>query len=128
MALADECVAKALEIGVEDFQTARVVGEEAVLAANHVERRPLFRTRLRDQQRARWEVERCESDLPDGFRAARSPTEPPGDHQMKNEEEVILEREDDPLAETAKLDNPLPLRGADRHIDRAQEEWTREPH
>jgi hypothetical protein len=47
---------------------------------------------------------------------------------MKNEKEISLEREDDPLAEAAKLDNPLPLRGADRHIDRAKEEWAREPH
>ena len=47
---------------------------------------------------------------------------------MKNEKEIILEREDDPLAEAAKLDNPLPLRGADRHIDRAEEEGAREPY
>jgi len=47
---------------------------------------------------------------------------------MENEKEIILEREHDPLAEAAKLDNPLPLRGADRHIDRAEEEWAREPH
>ena len=47
---------------------------------------------------------------------------------MKNEKEIIVEREDDLLAEAAKLDNPLPFRGADRHIDRAEEEWAREPH
>lgn len=47
---------------------------------------------------------------------------------MKNEKEIILEREDDPLAEVSKLDNPLPLRGADRYIDRAEEEWAREPY
>ena len=28
----------------------------------------------------------------------------------------------------AKLDNPLPFRGPDRHIDRAEEEGAREPH
>src|SRR5215472_8024753 len=47
---------------------------------------------------------------------------------MKNEKEIILEREDDPLAETANLDDSLPPRGADRHIDGAEEEWAREPH
>jgi hypothetical protein len=47
---------------------------------------------------------------------------------MKNEKEISLEREDDPLAETANLDDPLPLRGADRHIDGAEEKWAREPH
>src|SRR6516164_3565330 len=46
----------------------------------------------------------------------------------ENEKEIILEHEDDPLAKAAQLDNALPLRGADRHIDRAQEEWAREPH
>ena len=71
------------------------------------------------------ELERRESDLPDGFRTARSPAKPPGDHQMKNEKEIILKREDGPLAKAAKLDNPLPLHGADRHIDRAEEECNR---
>ena len=47
---------------------------------------------------------------------------------MKNEKEIILEREDDPLAEAAKLDDPLPLRGADRYIDRPEKEGAREPH
>jgi hypothetical protein len=47
---------------------------------------------------------------------------------MKNEKEISLECEDDPLAEAAKLDDPLSLRGADRHIDRAKEERAREPH
>ena len=47
---------------------------------------------------------------------------------MKNEKEIILEREDDPLAEAAKLDDPLSLRGGDRHIDRAEEEGAREAH
>jgi hypothetical protein len=47
---------------------------------------------------------------------------------MKNEKEIILERENDPLAEAAKLDDPLSPRGADRHIDGAEEEWAREPH
>src|SRR6516164_3543712 len=128
MALADQRVAKAPEIGVENFQTARIVGAEAILTANDMERRPLLRARLGDEQRPIWEVERRESDLPDGFHATRSPAKAPGDHQMKNEKEIILEREDDPLAEAAKLDNPLPFRGADRHIDRAEEEGAREPH
>jgi hypothetical protein len=47
---------------------------------------------------------------------------------MKDEKEIIFERKYDPLAEAAKLDNPLPLRGADGHIDRAEEEWAREPY
>jgi hypothetical protein len=47
---------------------------------------------------------------------------------MKNEKEIILEREDDPLAEAAKLENSLSLRGTDRHIDRAEEKWAREAH
>ena len=47
---------------------------------------------------------------------------------MKNEKEISLEREDDPLAEAANLDDPLSPCGADRHIDGAEEEWAREPH
>src|SRR5262249_8130803 len=50
------------------------------------------------------------------------------DHQMQHEKKVVLECHDDPLAEAAKLDHPLPLRGGDRHIDRAEEERALEPH
>ena len=50
MALADERVAKALEISVKNLQTARIVGAEGVIAANDVERRPLLRTRLGGEQ------------------------------------------------------------------------------
>jgi hypothetical protein len=31
---------------------------------------------------------------------------------MKDEKEIVFEGKDDPLPEAAKLDNPLPLRGA----------------
>ena len=112
MALADERVAKALEVGVENFKTSRIVGAEAVLAANDVERRPLLRARLGDEQCPLGKVERRQSDLPDGLRAARSSPKPPCDHQMKDEKEIVFEGKDDPLPEAAKLDNPLPLRGA----------------
>ena len=47
---------------------------------------------------------------------------------MKDEKEIVFERKDDPLAEAAQPDDPLPPRGADRHIDGAEEEWAREPH
>jgi hypothetical protein len=47
---------------------------------------------------------------------------------MKDEKEIVFQGKDDPLPEAAKLDNPLPLRGADGNIDRAEEEWAREPY
>ena len=102
-------------------------GLRATPVSGHPPARPVSRL-AGDEQCALRELERRESDLPNGFRTARSPAKPPGDHQMKNEKEIILKREDDPLAKAAKLDNPLPLRGADRHIERAEEEWAREPH
>src|SRR6516162_10645103 len=102
-------------------------GLRATPVSGHPPARPVSRL-AGDEQCALRELERRESDLPNGFRTARSPAKPPGDHQMKNEKEIILKREDDPLAKAAKLDNPLPLCGADRHIDRAKEEWAREPH
>src|SRR6516165_8597978 len=93
MALADERVAETLEIGVKNFQTARIVGAEGVIAVNDMERRSLLRTRLGDEQCALRELERRESDLPNGFRTARSPAKPASDHQMKNEKAIILKRE-----------------------------------
>src|SRR5262249_42396659 len=128
MVLADEGLAKALEVGLEHVETAGIVGAQARLAADDVERCALLRARLGHEQRPLAEVEGRERDLARGLRPARPPAKPPRDHQMKHEKEVILEPEDDPLAEAAQLDDPLPFRGADRHIDRAEEERALEPH
>ena len=46
---------------------------------------------------------------------------------MKDEKELGLERDDDTLAEAAEPGHPFAFCIANRRIDRAQEEWAREP-
>ena len=62
------------------------------------------------------------------IRARRTPAQAPGDHQMDDEEEVVLEAEDDALAEPAERDDRATDDGGDRWIDGAQEERAREAH
>jgi hypothetical protein len=47
---------------------------------------------------------------------------PAGDHQMKNQKQLVFERENDPLADAFKADNPLTFCGTDRRLEGAQEE------
>ena len=56
------------------------------------------------------------------------PLEPPGDHQVQDEEQVVLEHEDDALAQPLERDDPLAVDGGERRLDRAQQERARQPH
>jgi hypothetical protein len=50
-----------------------------------------------------------------------------GDHEVEREEQIALEREDDPLPEPPHRQDPPPLRRRDGRFGRAQEERAPEP-
>src|SRR5439155_12065864 len=127
VALADERRAKVLDVRLEHLEAAGVVGLESRLATDQIERSALLRARFGDQQRPARKIEGCEPDLPGRLRSARAPAKPAGDHQVEDEKELGLERDDEALAEAAEPDHPLALRIANRRIDRAQEKGAREP-
>src|SRR5207249_7036338 len=57
----------------------------------------------------------------------RAPVEPARDHEVEDEEELVLEPENDALSQPLQAENRLPLESADGGIDRAQEKRTRQP-
>ncbi len=56
------------------------------------------------------------------FGAGRLPPQPSGDHQVQDEEELALERDDDPLAESPHVEDDLAFDLADRWHRGAQHE------
>jgi hypothetical protein len=46
---------------------------------------------------------------------------------VQDEEAVVVEREDDPLAEAAHAAHDSPVQHVERRVDRAQYEWAQEP-
>ena len=65
-------------------------------------RRALFRSRLGQKQCSIGEIERGLAVLAGDLRAFRFPVKPPGDHQMNDQEKIVVQLEDDALAETAQ--------------------------
>ena len=92
----------ASSVASSDLEPAAVELRERVRAAHDVERRALLRARLGEDQRARREVERGERRPCPGRRARRRiPAQAAGDHEVDDEEEIVLEAEHDALAEPA---------------------------
>jgi hypothetical protein len=108
-------------------EAARVVLGERCLAPDDVERRALLRPRLRQEERAALEVERGEVDLAREPPAGLSPTEPSRDHQVQDEEQVALEREDDALSQAAEAGHDAPRGLRERRRRRPEEERRAEP-
>ena len=57
---------------------------------------------------------------------ARSPTQPAGDHQMDDGEDLVLELQHQALADAPHVLDPLAGRGGDRRVDRAQDKGAAE--
>jgi hypothetical protein len=86
-------------------------------APRHAQGRPLLRPGLAHRERPAVELE-------DRLRAAlgRLPMQPPGDHEVQLEEEVVGELEDDPLADAADVARPLSFDGLQGRVDRPKQE------
>ena len=100
---------------------------QRVPAADDVQRRLPLGARFGQHQRAVLEVEREQTELSGNAGARLLPPEAPGDHQMKDEKQLALDLEDDPLAEAMQRDDGPPFDRGQRRVDRAQQERRREP-
>ena len=118
------------QVGVEHLEPARDRAPRAPSAPRTTWSDARFRVlaSVRISVPAR-EVERREPDLPRDARPRRLPVEPARDHQVQDEEEVVLEPEDDALPEAAEAGDPsAPTTAASGGLDRAQEERAPDPH
>ena len=62
-----------------------------------------------------------------GFFPGVAPAQPAGDHQVNDQEEVVVEHEHDALADAAHAADDLAVSGVERRIDGAQDERAEEP-
>ena len=80
-------------VGLEHLESARVEPSQPVLAAHHVQRGPLLRSGLGEQQRTLFEVERGQAQTARDLGPRRLPVQPPGDHQVEYQAVPVLELE-----------------------------------
>src|SRR5262245_49479671 len=94
---------------------------ESGAAARDVQRSALLRARFREHQGAALEPER-ERDLSRELRGpVRSPLQPSGDHEMKDEPDVVVEADRDALTEPLERDDGRALDRVERRIDAAEQ-------
>ncbi len=113
---------EALGVGVHHFKSAAIEGIDQAPAAHQVEGGSFLRAGLGEQQRAVREIETRQPTAPGDFSALCKPMQPAGDHQMKNEEQISLQLEDDPLSEARNAKSALALGVSQRRIRGAQDE------
>ena len=110
----------------QDVEAAGVVGGERRLAPRQVDRRPAPGPGLGQGQRPVRKVERREPHPARRARAGRAPVKPAGDHQVDDDEQLTLEREDDALPQAAEPHHGPALDLGHRRIDRAEDERARQ--
>jgi hypothetical protein len=114
------------EVGREHVDAAGIVRAQRRPAGDHVQGRALAGAHLRQEQRAGREVERRQAVLPRHLPAAVAPAEPPRDHQVQNEKEVVVRAQDDPLAQSLHRAHRLALDRRHRRVDRTKQERARD--
>ena len=120
---------KLLEAGFEDFEASRIEGAEAGFAFDNVEGSAFFRAGFGPENGTVGEVEGGEAAWgrnldAAGFRRDELPVEAAGDHEVKDEPQVVFEADADALAEAAELENLLAKCAGKRRSGGAQKKGT----
>ena len=93
------------DVGAERLRGRPCRTARAPRAADQVQRRAPLGARFGQRERAVSKSSSASVMRPGGFCVARQPAEASGDHQVDDEEEVAVERDDDALAEAADVDD-----------------------
>src|ERR1700682_3525141 len=115
--LLNQPLGKTRRIGVEDLETASLELLERLFTSDQPERGASFRAGLGENQRSVREVERGEADLAGHFGSGGYPAETARNHEVNDEEEIVLELQDDALSHSPHTENQFPIRRADGWID-----------
>jgi len=118
--------AKGRERRFQHLEPTRVEATERGLASGDGKRRASLRAGFCQEERAGRKIEGGQAQPPWDLRSGAPPVETAGDHQMKNDEHLVLKNEDDPLSEAAERNHRPAVRLLDGGIDRSQDEGTRE--
>ncbi len=126
--LAREHLVEFLERGLQRLDAAGIERAERLLAAHELDRRAFLRARFREEQRAVGELERGEDEsrTDPQFLFGLAPSQPARDHQMDDEKKIVVEFEDDALADAAHAAHDLAVDDVNRWIDGAEDEGAEE--
>ncbi len=114
--------------GLERLDPAPIESHEPALAGEGVERRAPLRARLGQGDGPVGEVEGGEPHLAWQPRTGGLPVEATGDHEVEAEEEVAVERQDDPLPHPRHRRDAPSGDGGERGLDGPEQEGAAEPH
>jgi hypothetical protein len=112
--------------GVQDLDAAPVERGRRGPAAHEMERRALLGAGLGEKQGPVLEIEGSKTEPSGQLRAAILPVQTARHHQVQDQEQIVLEREDDPLADPVQVPDLPALHLADRRIDAPDEERARD--
>jgi hypothetical protein len=104
-----------------DLEAAGVEGGQRFVPAHQMERGASLGPGFGQDEGPRGEVEGGEADLARDLRPALQPAEAARHHQVEDEVQVVVEIQDDPLAETAQSGHPGALGAVDRRVVAAQQ-------
>ena len=111
---------KLREIRLEHFEPSSIVFGQCFRTADHVERCLPLAASLGEDKCAVVEVERQKTDLARNWRGGLFPPEASRDHQMEHKVELVVQLEDDALADAAQRDDRLSRNSRQRGIDRTE--------
>ena len=100
---------KRFDVSLEDLETARIEKRELFVAPYKPERSAFLGAGLGQGQRARGEIEACETATLLELWASGTffPMKPARNHQVDHREELVLGTNDDTLAEPAQRNDPF---------------------
>jgi hypothetical protein len=105
-----------------ELDPAPVVCSERRAAAHDVQRCPLLRAGLGEHQSAALEFD-SERRLPrERSRPLRTPLQPPGDHEVQHEPDIVRKTDRDAFTEALEIRDARILHCIDGRIDAAQQE------
>ena len=109
-------------VGGQHLEALRIVRRERRFTADDMNRGLTFGSSFGQQQGPVREIEGSQPDLSGNRRAGLAPSEPAGDHQMDDDEEVLVEGKDNPLAQAAKTPDVAAGEVARARLDCADDE------
>ena len=108
------------EVGCEHVDAAGVVGGESQRATREIEGGAVFAAGLGEEQCAAGKIERRESQPSRDRSAGRFPPQPARDHEMQDDEVVVVEAEHDALAEPREAPDHAARELLGTRLDRAE--------
>jgi len=98
-----------LRVRLEGLETTALELAESFFSTDEMQRCPFPRARLGQKQRSGAEIECGESDARRDFGRGLLPVETRRDHQVEDEEKLVLQLEDDALSEPSQAQQRLPF-------------------